>query len=84
MTFQLRTLSLDIGARRSVTRTTVKRVRVKRRGRRVTVRRRVTRTVYYDLLRNPATCAGAWAMRVTLRIGGGDRVRDVRLPCTAR
>jgi hypothetical protein len=83
VTLGLRSLSLDIGARRKVTKTTVKRVRVTRDGRRVTVRRKVKRRVTYNLLRNPKTCNGAWAVRLTVRIAGADRVRDVAVACSA-
>ncbi len=79
----LRSLTLDLGARRSVTKTTTKRVRVTRDGRRVTVRRKVKRRVTYNLLRNPKTCNGAWAVRLTVRVAGADRVRDVRVPCAS-
>ncbi|MDX6680233.1 MAG: hypothetical protein QOG94_272 [Solirubrobacteraceae bacterium] len=79
--FGLRSLSLDLGASRKVTKTTYKRVRVTRHGRRVTVRRKVKRRVTYDLLRNPTTCGGAWGVRLTVRVAGTDRVRDVAVPC---
>ncbi len=82
VTFGLRSLSLDIGARRRVTKTTVKRVRVTRDGRRVTVRRKVKRRVTYNLLRNPKTCSGTWAVRLTVRVAGADRVRNIGVPCT--
>lgn len=83
VSFALRSLSLDLGARRKVTKTTHKRVRVTRNGRRVTVRRKVRRHVTYDLLRNPKTCSGAWAVRLTVRVAGVDRVRDIGVPCAA-
>ena len=79
----LRSLTLDLGARRRVTKTTTKRVRVTRDGRRVTVRRKVKRRVTYNLLRNPRTCNGAWAVRLTVRAAGVDRVRDVGVPCAS-
>jgi hypothetical protein len=81
VSFGLRSLSLDIGARRKVTKTTHRRVRVTRHGRRVTVRRTVKRRVTYNLLRNPKTCPGAWAVRLTVRVAGADRVRDIGVPC---
>jgi hypothetical protein len=81
VTFALRSLSLDLGARRRVTKTTHKRVRVTRRGRRVTVRRTVRHHVTYNLLRNPKTCSGAWAVRLTVRVAGADHVRDIGVPC---
>jgi hypothetical protein len=81
VTFGLRSLSLDIGARRRVTKTTTKRVRVTRDGRRVTVRRKVKRRVTYNLLRNPKTCSGSWAVRLTVRVAGADRVRNIGVPC---
>lgn len=80
--FSLRSLALDVGAHRTATRTVVRRVRVTRDGRRVTVRRKVRRRVRHDLLRNPRTCAGAWAARVVVRVAGSDRARDVTMPCT--
>ncbi len=80
--FSLRFLALDIGARRTVTTTVTKRMRVTRDGKRVTVRRKVKRKVRHDLIRNPKTCAGSWAARVTVRIAGADRSRDVAMPCT--
>jgi hypothetical protein len=84
VTFALRSLTLDVGASRKVTKTTNKRVRVTRNGRRVTVRRKVKRRVTYNLLRNPKTCSGGvWAVRLTVRVAAVDRVRDVGVPCTA-
>jgi hypothetical protein len=83
VSFALRSLSLDLGARRKVTKTTHKRVRVTRNGRRVTVRRTVKKRVTYDLLRNPKTCSGQWAVRLTVRVAGVDRVRDIGVPCAA-
>jgi len=50
----------------------------------VTVRRKVRLKVRHDLIRNPATCAGTRAARVTVRVAGTDRVRDLTMPCTAR
>ena len=79
--FGLRSLALDLGARRSITKTTYKRVRVTRHGRRVSVRRKVRRRVTYDLLRNPPACSGAWGVRLTVRVAGVDGVRDVGVPC---
>ena len=81
VTLSLSSLTLDIGARRKVTKTTTKRVRVTRNGKRVTVRRKVKRRVTYNLLTNPKTCPGAWAVRLTVRVGGADRVRDIGIPC---
>lgn len=83
VTFGLRSLSLDLGARRRVAKTSYKRVRVTRDGRRVTVRRKVTRRVTYSLLRNPKTCTGAWAVRLTVRVAGADGIREVGVPCVA-
>jgi hypothetical protein len=83
VTFALRSLSLDLGTHRKVTKTTYKRVRVTRNGARVTVRRKVKRRVTYTLLRNPKTCAGAWVVRLTVTVGGADRVRDIAVPCAA-
>jgi|GEM_PF-4461385 len=79
--FGLRALSLDLGARRKVTKTTTKRVRVTRKGKRVTVRRKVKRRVTYNLLTNPKTCSGAWGVRLTVRVAGVDRVRDISVAC---
>ncbi len=82
VSFGLRSLTLDLGAKRRVTKTTYKRVRVTRDGRRVTVRRKVTRRVTYNLLTNPKTCTtGAWVVRLTVRIAGADRVRDIAVAC---
>ncbi|MEA2221212.1 MAG: hypothetical protein QOJ35_3838 [Solirubrobacteraceae bacterium] len=81
VSFTLKSLSLDLGAGRQVTKTTYKRVRVTRHGRRVTVRRKVKRRVTYTLLRNPKTCAGAWVVRLTVRVAGTDRVRDIPVAC---
>jgi hypothetical protein len=83
VSFGLKSLSLDLGARRKTTKTTTKRVRVTRNGRRVTVRRKVKKRVTYNLLRNPKTCTGAWGVRLTLRVAGTDRQSDVAVPCTA-
>ena len=69
--------------RRNVTTTVIKRVKVTRNGKRVTVRRKVKRKVRHDLIRNPKTCAGSWVARVTVRVAGSDRVRDVPIPCMA-
>ncbi len=80
--FALTSLTLDIGTSRRVTKTTTKRVRVTRNGKRVTVKRKVKRRVTYTLLRNPKTCAGAWTVRLAMRVAGADRVRDVAVPCT--
>ncbi len=79
---ELRGLTLDIGVRRNITTTVIKRVRVTRNGKRVTVRRRVKRKVRHDLIRNPRTCPGAWGARVTVRISGTDRVKDLAVPCS--
>lgn len=83
LTFSLKSLTLDIGATRKVRETVKKRVRVTRKGKRVTVTRKVKRTVRHDLIRNPKTCPGAWGARVTVRIAGTDRVRDLAVPCAA-
>ena len=82
VTLTLSSLTLDLGARRKVTKTTTKRVRVTRKGKRVTVRRKVKRRVTYNLVTNPKTCTGAWAVRLTVRVAGADRVRDIGVPCT--
>lgn len=82
VTLTLSSLKLDIGARRKVTRTKTKRVRVTRKGRRITVKRKVKTRVTYDLLRNPKTCSGAWGVRLTVRVSGVDRVADIGVPCT--
>jgi hypothetical protein len=79
--FELRSLVLDLGVRRNITTTVTKRVRTTRNGKRVTVKRRVKRKVRHDLIRNPKTCAGSWVARVTVRIAGSDRARDVQMPC---
>ncbi|HTN22384.1 MAG TPA: hypothetical protein VL120_00230 [Solirubrobacteraceae bacterium] len=82
VTLTLSSLTLDLGARRKVTKTTTKRVRVTRKGKRVTVRRKVKHRVTYNLVTNPKTCSGAWVVRLTVRVGGADRVRDIAVPCT--
>lgn len=81
--FELRSLVLDIGVRRNITKTVIKRVRVTRNGKRVTVRRKVKRKVRHDLIRNPKACPGSWSARVTVRVAGSDRPRDIAIPCTA-
>jgi hypothetical protein len=81
VSFGLRSLSLDLGARRTVTKTTRKRVRVTRHGRRVTVRRKVKHRVTYNLVTNPKTCSGAWGVRLTVRVAGADHVRNIGVPC---
>jgi hypothetical protein len=78
----LSTLNLQLGASRTVTKTVVKHVKVKRKGKRVTVKRKVKRKVRHDLIHNPATCAGSWAARVTVRVAGVDHARDLAVPCT--
>jgi hypothetical protein len=83
LTFSLKSLTLDIGAARKIRETVKKRVRVTRHGKRVTITRKVRRTVRHDLIRNPKTCPGAWGARVTVRIAGTDRVRDLAVPCAA-
>lgn len=83
VSFGLKSLSLDLGAHRRTTKTTTKRVRVTRDGRRVTVRRKVKQRVTYTLLRNPKTCTGAWGVRLTLRVAGTDRQSDVAVACAA-
>lgn len=82
VTLTLSSLTLDLGARRKVTKTTTKRVRVTRKGKRVTVRRKVKRRVTYNLVTNPKTCPGAWGVRLTVRVSGVDRVRDIAVACT--
>jgi hypothetical protein len=84
VTLSLQSLTLDIAARRKVSKTTTKRVRVTRNGRRVTVKRKVKRKVTYNLLRNPKTCTGTWAVRLTVRVAGVDHARDIAIPCAAR
>ena len=79
----LRSLVLDLGARRTVTKIVRKRTRVTRKGKRVTVTRTVKRKVRRNLMRNPTTCAGSWGVRVTIRIAGSDRIRDLATPCSA-
>jgi hypothetical protein len=81
--FALRTLTLDLGVRRNVATTVIKRARVTRNGKRVTVRRKVRRKVRHDLIRNPKACPGSWGARVTVRIAGTDRARDLAIACTA-
>jgi hypothetical protein len=84
LAIELRGLVLDLGVRRNVTTTVTKRVRVTRNGKRVTVKRKVKRKVRHDLIRNPKTCAGTWGARVTVRVAGTDRARDLAVPCAAR
>ena len=80
---ELRSLTLTIGAKRRVTETITKRVRVTRNGKRVTVKRKVKRRVTRTLIRNPKTCTtGTWGARLTLRTAGVDRTRDLTVPCT--
>ena len=62
--------------------TVTKRVRVTRNGKRVTVRRKIKRKVTRTLIRNPKTCATSWTARVTVRIAGSNRVKDVSVPCS--
>jgi hypothetical protein len=82
LTFALKSLTLDLGASRKVTKTTYKRVRVTRNGRRVTVRRKIRKRVTYNLITNPKTCTtGTWVVRLTVRVAGADRLRDVAVPC---
>jgi hypothetical protein len=83
LTFSLKSLTLDIGATRKIRETVKKRVRVTRKGKRVTITRKVRKTVRHDLIRNPKTCPGAWGARVTVRIAGTDRVKDLAVPCAA-
>lgn len=83
LTFSLKSLTLDIGASRKIRETVKKRVKVTRNGKRVTVTRKVRKTVRHDLIRNPKTCPGAWGARLTLRIAGTDRVKDLAVPCAA-
>jgi hypothetical protein len=82
--FGLKSLTLDVGARRNVTTTVVKRKKVRRNGKLVTVKRKVKKVVRHDLIRNPKTCAtGAWSVLVTVNIAGSDRMRAVTAPCAA-
>ena len=53
-----------------------------RNGKRVTVRRKIKRKVTRTLIRNPKTCAASWTARVTVRIAGSNRVKDVSVPCS--
>ena len=41
----------------------------------------IKRKVLHVLIRNPATCPGAWGARVTVCVAGTDRIRDVAIPC---
>jgi hypothetical protein len=83
VTLELRNLTLNIGAKRRVTVTSFKRTRVTRNGKRVTVRRKIKRKVTRTLIQNPKTCAtGSWAARVTVRVAGSNRVRDVSVACS--
>jgi len=84
VTLSLQSLTLNIAAKRKVTKTTTKRVKVTRNGRRVTVKRKVKRKVTYNLLRNPKTCPGTWAVRLTVTVGGVDHARDIAIPCAQR
>lgn len=81
--FALTSLTLDLGAHRTITTTVVKRKRVTRKGKRVTVRRKVTRRVRHDLVRNPPACAGGWAARATTTVGGVPSPQAITIPCAA-
>ncbi len=81
LAIELRGLVLDLGLRRNVTTTVTRRVKVTRNGKRVTVRRKVKRKVRHDLIVNPKSCARSWSARVTVRIAGTDRARDLAVPC---
>ena len=71
----LTTLTLTIGAKIRKT----ERVRVGRRGRRRTVKRRVT----YNYLENPSTCTGAWPWRLDVDYENGEKLRPTgSVPCT--
>jgi hypothetical protein len=83
VTFGLKSLSLDVGAARTVKKTVVKKVRVTRKGKRVTVRRTVRRKVTYSLLTNPRFCGTQWSVRLTVRVAGSDRSRELGVPCAA-
>lgn len=78
----LKSLTLDIGAQRDVRTTVVKHRKVRRRGRLVTVRRKVRKVVRHDLVRNPKTCTtGAWTVLATVHVAGTDRSRALTTPC---
>lgn len=71
----LTTLTLTIGAKIRKT----ERVRVGRRGRRRTVKRRVT----YNYLENPTSCTGAWPWRVDVEYENAEKLRPTdSVPCT--
>lgn len=74
----LQKLHAEISARRTVRKTTTKKVR--RRGR--TVRRKVTRRVRYALIRTPPRCTGPWPVQVLVRYPGREDVLDTPIACT--
>jgi hypothetical protein len=70
-------ITLEVGARRTV----VRKRRVRRHGRRVTVRRRHR----YSLLTNPPACdGGSWPFRVTTVYSDREESQDGTLACTPR
>jgi hypothetical protein len=76
VTITIDRITLSAGARRTV----VRKRRVRRGGRRVTVRRRVT----YNLIRNPGTCSGSWPFQLKLGYADREDVTDGSTPCRAR
>jgi hypothetical protein len=74
------TLSVDrVQLRAGAHRTVVRQRKVRRHGRRVTIRRRHR----YDLLTNPPTCSGAWPFRLTIVYADRQDVRDAAVGCAA-
>lgn len=63
VSYRLKRISLDLGAKRVIRKRTVRRVNGRRRVN-VTKRR-------VDLIRNPATCRGSWASSISLRFPDG-------------
>ncbi len=59
-------------------------VRVRRTVRRGGRRVRVTRRVRYHLLRNPSTCSGSWAYRLSVSYTGRDESQTGFAPCRRR
>jgi hypothetical protein len=80
---ELRSLTFDLGAARNVRTTVIKRKRVTRNGKRVTIKRKVKKTVRHNLIKTPKTCSGTWSARVVVRVAGTNRTRDLAVPCTA-
>ncbi len=77
VTVELKSLQVDVGAQRTVTHTS----RVKRHGRTVRVRRRVT----YALVTNPSTCAGAWTGELRASFADGSTEKTaLSVPCSPR